>query len=289
MLVFPFGNNQKLEPSIAMKSIEPPHPKSQAGIMAEKFISDHVLIYLAAGTLHCFNATQHYTFRQGDYFMARKNRLARYKIEKSQEGFDPIAFCFDEPFLNEYQKKHQPPSKKSISKDTFIAIRQTEVLASFIHSLTPYYTGPYQLDKDFEAVKQEELLLILLKQQPELANFLFDFGAPEKIDLEEFMQKNFMFNVSLKRFAFLTGRSISAFKRDFFTIFNDTPSHWLVQRRLQEAYFLIGEKFRKPSDIYLDLGFEALSHFSAAFKKQFGFTPTELTERTKPISHSLPH
>jgi AraC-like DNA-binding protein len=84
--------------------------------------------------------------------------------------------------------------------------------------------------------------------------------------------------VSLQRFAYLTGRSLSAFKRDFKAIFNDTPNRWLVQKRLQEAYFLIGEKDKKASEVYLELGFEALSHFSFAFKKQFGMTATELGE-----------
>jgi AraC-like DNA-binding protein len=87
--------------------------------------------------------------------------------------------------------------------------------------------------------------------------------------------------VSVERFAYLTGRSLSAFKRDFKTIFNDTPNRWLIQKRLQEAYFLIDRKKQKPSDIYLELGFETLSHFSYAFKKQFGLTLTELTNRTK--------
>ena len=49
--------------------------------------------------------------------------------------------------------------------------------------------------------------------------------------------------------------------------------------RKQEAHFLIEKKNKKASHIYLDLGFESLSHFSYAFKKQFGLTPTELAER----------
>ena len=123
-------------------------------------------------------------------------------------------------------------------------------------------------------VKRSELLLILLNDRPGLAEVFFDFGSPEKIDLEAFMNKNYKFNVSIERFAYLTGRSISAFKRDFNRIFNDTPSHWLVQKRLQEAYFLLDKKGRRPSDIYLELGFEDLSHFSFAFKKLFGKSPT---------------
>lgn len=123
------------------------------------------------------------------------------------------------------------------------------------------------------------MLIILLQNQPELAGIFFDYGIPEKINLEEFMNRNFAFNVSLERFAFLTGRSLSSFKRDFKTIFNQTPNRWLVQKRLQEAHFLIENKNEKPSDIYLDLGFEDFSHFSFAFKKKFGHNPTELTKK----------
>ncbi|WP_456151986.1 helix-turn-helix domain-containing protein [Arcicella aquatica] len=52
----------------------------------------------------------------------------------------------------------------------------------------------------------------------------------------------------------------------------------------EEAYFLIEKKNKKPSDIYLELGFEDLSHFSFAFKKLFGKAPTELYERTASIT-----
>ena len=75
--------------------------------------------------------------------------------------------------------------------------------------------------------------------------------------------------------------SISAFKRDFKDIFNTTPSRWLMQKRLQEAHFLIEKKAQKPSDIFQDLGFETLSHFSFAFKKQFKTSPTDLLKQNE--------
>lgn len=37
---------------------------------------------------------------------------------------------------------------------------------------------------------------------------------------------------------------------------------------------------KKPSDIYLDTGFENRSHFSHAFKKNFGYAPTEIRLNT---------
>jgi AraC-like DNA-binding protein len=53
-----------------------------------------------------------------------------------------------------------------------------------------------------------------------------------------------------------------------------------VKKRLQEAYMLIGQQGQKPSGIYLELGFESLSHFSVAYKKMFGHSPATVTRTT---------
>jgi AraC-like DNA-binding protein len=147
--------------------------------------------------------------------------------------------------------------------------------------LEPYFTPYGQISEAFVDMKREELLLILLQVMPVLSDVMFDFGIPGKLDLEAFIQQNYKFNVSAERFAFLTGRSLSAFKRDFKSIFHQTPNRWLVKRRLQEARFLIEERHEKASDIYLQLGFEDLSHFSFAFKKEFGVAATRLPKHGK--------
>jgi len=118
--------------------------------------------------------------------------------------------------------------------------------------------------------------MILLETNPELKNVLFDFSEPGKIDLEAYMNKNYKFNVDLNRFAYLTGRSLATFKRDFERIFHNTPNRWLQQKRLNDAYYLIKEKKQNVSDVYLDVGFKDLSHFSFAFKKAFGVAPSHL-------------
>ncbi len=248
-----------------------------AEILREQFIPDHVFLYVTKGEIQFYDGNKNYTFKAGEYCIARKNRLARYKIKNGKDKFEPLCFCFDEAFLKSRLEKNKKAAIKFKSPDTFVKIKTTKFIPDFIPSLKPYSDSSGKIDTAFEDLKYEELLMILLKNQPELAAILFDFGVPEKINLEEFMNRNFYFNVSIERFAFLTGRSLSAFKRDFKTLFNDTPNHWLVQKRLQEAYFLIDKKNKKPSEIYLDLGFEALSHFSYAFKKQFKLAPTELT------------
>jgi len=248
-------------------------------VKPEQFIAEHLFFYLVSGTMSGYYGDRNYMLKPGEYGIVRKNRLGRLDSSKDNHRAEKIIFVFDEPFLKIFQEKYKPALTKFKSDEPFIAIKDNELIPNIIRSLTPYFNGQGQMDKAFFDVKREELLLILLQLQPELSGVFFDYGIPGKIDLEAFMERNYKFNVSLNRFAYLTGRSLSAFKRDFKIIFNETPNRWLVQKRLQAAYFLIRSKQQKPSEIYQELGFEALSHFSFAFKKRFGLTPTALIEQ----------
>lgn len=245
-------------------------------ISPEQFIAEHFFLFLAKGTMNGYDGNKHYTLKPGDSCVVRKNRLARYNKQKDNNEFEKVIFIFDELFLKEFHKKHRLSFQNFHSKDAFITIKKHELINHFLVSLEPYYTDSGNITPAFSDLKREELLLILLQLHPELSDVLFDFGIPGRLDLEQFMQKNYKFNVNVERLAFLTGRSLSAFKRDFKKIFNETPNRWLVKRRLQEARFLIEEKKQRPGDIYIDLGFEDFSHFSFAFKKEFGISAKDL-------------
>lgn len=252
-------------------------------ISPEQFIADHTLVYIIKGIMTIYDGSKQMVLKSGDCSIARKNRLARYSKEKVNNELEKVFVFFDEAFLKRFQTKHAITTGKFSSSETLIPVNKCKLLPTYIHSLLPYYNHG-KIKDAFSEVKREELLIILLEEQPELAGLLFDYGIPQKINLEEFMNRNYAFNVSIEKFAYLTGRSISAFKRDFKETFNDTPSRWLVQKRLQEAHFLIEKKNKKPSEIYIDLGFETLPHFSHAFKNQFGLTPSELTRQIRKTS-----
>ncbi len=247
-------------------------------ISPEQFIPEHFFLYLLEGSMKAFDGRKNYKMEPGDYCIARKNHLVRYtKYKNEKESFEKIIITLDELFLKNFLKKHPSSVEPSNTGDSFLFVQEDILIKGFIQSLAPYYHGGEQIDQTFADVKREELLLILLKNNPSLANIFFNFGIPQKIDLEEFMNRNFRFNTSLARFAFLTGRSLSSFKRDFQKTFGTNPGNWLKKKRLDEAYFLISKNNAKANDIYLDVGFEDLSHFSFAFKKEFGLAPTELT------------
>ncbi|GLU52751.1 helix-turn-helix domain-containing protein [Dyadobacter frigoris] len=245
-------------------------------ISPEQFISEHFFLFLIKGSITGYDGHKSYTMKAGEYCLARKNHLGRYHKQKDNGEFEKIVIVFDAVFLHEFKSKYQVGEGSFHSENAFLLLKKDEMVSNFISSLTPYYDSRGKIDETFSRVKREELLLILLRTNPGLGSILFDFAAPGKIDLESFMNQNYRFNVSLERFAYLTGRSLSAFKKEFRQIFSETPSRWLIQKRLKEAHFLIGTKGKKPSDIYVDLGFEDLSHFSFVFKKKFGLNPSDL-------------
>ncbi len=245
-------------------------------ISPEQFIPEHFFLFLLKGSMTAYDGHKHFQILPGDYCIARKNHLVRYTKYKDEGQFEKVIITFDEAFLKKFLERHFYTAESTDNNDSFIFIREDHLVKNFVHSLEPYYNGTEQLDDYFVDIKREELLMILLKNNPDLKDIFFNFSIPHKIDLEHFMNQNYKFNISLERFAYMTGRSLSAFKRDFKAAFNMAPGKWLIKKRLQEAYFLLDKDHQKPSDIYLDLGFEDFSHFSFAFKKEFGVSPSEV-------------
>jgi len=246
----------------------------------EQFVPEHVFSYQISGTLTVNTGDAAFVFNEGDFRFIRRNQLLKFNKQPPPGGvFKSVSIYLDQDVLRslsmETGYKAEPDKKQEA--DAVMSLSGGPLYKSFMDSLLPYVENDQLINNQLETLKQREAIMILLQSRPELKNLLFDFSEPGKIDLEAFMNKNFHFNVQMKRFAYLTGRSLATFKRDFESIFRSSPGRWLQQRRLQEAYYLIKEKGRKASDVYLELGFEDLSHFSFAFKKSYGIPPSRLT------------
>ncbi|WP_185248302.1 AraC family transcriptional regulator [Chryseobacterium bernardetii] len=250
-------------------------------IPPEQFISEHFFLFIAKGKLNGYDGNLHSTLKAGESCIVQKNSLVRYNKEKEDNQFEKIVIIFDKYFLMNFQKKNSNIIQKFHCTNSFIKLEETFLISNFIVSLHPYFTSSGKISDVFSDLKREELLLIILQIHPELSGLFFNFENPDKINIEEFMLRNYKFNVSLERFAFLTGRSLSTFKRNFKESFNETPSRWLTKKRLEESRFLIEEKNMKPADFFMDLGFEDLSHFYFAFKNHFGISPGKLKNQKK--------
>lgn len=140
------------------------------------------------------------------------------------------------------------------------------LLQSLFNSLQPYFDLANALPPNIAALKVEETIWILRAIAPIGDGLLGHFEAPGKCNLGAFIAQNFIFNFPLRKFSYLKGRSLTTFKKDFKSASQETPGHWLTQKRLELVRCQILAQKRKPSEVYLGTGFEDFSDFSFAFK-----------------------
>lgn len=241
----------------------------------EQFLPDHAFCHIFSGSHVFYISGNKVVFNEGDSYFVKRNQLIKVnKYPGSNGESKSISVIFDQKTLRDFSMQDGIPAQKNHAYHDLILLKSNILYSNFAASLLPYETNNKSVSQLLTNLKVREAILLMLHLDPKLQTSLFDFSEPGKIDLEEFMNKHFEFNVEMKRFAYLTGRSLATFKRDFEKIFNTSPSRWLMHKRLSQAYYLIKEKNRKPSDVYLEVGFEDLSHFSFAFKKAFGAAPT---------------
>jgi AraC-like DNA-binding protein len=240
------------------------------------FLSHNTLVLQVSGHFTLETSAQQISMMKGEMMLISKNQLGQItKAPLPGEHYETIIISLQEELLRKIAlEEHIHIQEKYIGPPN-ILIPANDFLKSYFQSVIPYLRNPEEtITNDIGILKVKEVVKLLLHVMPNLKNLLFDFSEPYKIDLEKFMLSHFHYNIPVKEFAQLTGRSLAGFKRDFDKIFGMAPRQWLQEKRLMEARNLIETKNKKPSAIYLDLGFESLSHFSNSFKKKFGKTPT---------------
>jgi len=240
---------------------------------------DHALVYIYSGELLIEDRNKNTTISAGECaFIRRDHRLVMNKCGKDGQPYKGITLNFNRATLRTVftqMKKLDLPKNAVLLDEYVISIDPSPDITSLFQSLTPYFDLNTQPTNQVVYLKLLEAIYATLNNSSNFYPLLFDFADPWKIDILEFLNKNFMDDLSTEQIASYTGRSLSTLKRDFKKVSNLTPEKWLTKKRLELAYQKLS-KGRKVKDVYLEVGFKNPSHFSTAFKKQYGFSPAKL-------------
>ncbi len=239
---------------------------------------EYALNYVYSGEMILDNGRGRIRVGKGEcVFIPRDHHITMYKRPCEGERYCGIFMMFTRRFLREMYGKAEfrkvsaatPKLAAEVAK-----LPKTVELASLFASMTPYFDPEVKPKEDLMNLKLQEGLLALLHIDERFAPTLFDFNEPWKIDIMEFMNENYMYEFSMEELAHYTGRSLATFKRDFKKISDLTPEKWLIRKRLEAAYAMMKNGGKKVVDVYAEVGFKNPSHFSTAFKKQYGVSPT---------------
>lgn len=236
----------------------------------------HMLVWFISGETKIIQADAEYIFGPGDIFLIPRNQLATIiNYPKNGQPHKAVVMHLTAEKLKQYYAANHIKPNAALSHK-IRSFQKHPLLESCLASLIPYFEMQDNFPEDIASLKITEAITILRKVDKEIDGILGNFEEPGKADLISFMEKNFMFNMSMEKFSYLTGRSLSSFKRDFKKTFHTTPQKWLTQKRLELAHYQFTEKKKKPVDVYFEVGFENLSHFSHAFRKHFGYSPASV-------------
>ncbi|MDR1976059.1 MAG: AraC family transcriptional regulator [Campylobacteraceae bacterium] len=247
-------------------------------IRCTKMVKEHTLVYVYSGELVVQEGHKK-TFVGKDecVFIKRNNRVSMTKQPKGEERFKAIFMLFSRSFLREfYRSVKEFPHDAGKLKSNVVKLPLAPDITSLFVSMTPYFNSSVKPLDELMRLKQQEGAYALLNADERFYSVLFDFTEPWKIDILDFLNKNYTNELTLDEIAHFTGRSLATLKRDFKKISDLPPQKWIIERRLQAAHDKIYRENRKVSDVYIDVGFKNLSHFSYAFKKRFGKSPTKI-------------
>lgn len=239
---------------------------------------DHSLIYLLSGEYMIEEDGVQTVIRPGEcVFVRRDHRTMMYKKPTETEQYKGITLVFKRNMLrqlyNTKLNKNEISKSITVPEESVFRIEARPDITSLFQSLMPYFDSEIQPTDEITQLKLQEGIYSLLNTSKQFYPILFDFTEPWKIDILEFMNENYMYDLTMDEIAGYTGRSLATFKRDFAKISDVTPQKWLINKRLQAAHDRLTNNNVKVSDVYVEVGFKNLSHFYSAYKKQFGYSP----------------
>lgn len=247
------------------------------GTKGSMFLEEHLLLYVAQGQNNITHGKEIYPVRQNEMLLVRKNSLIQYDKSVNLEQnstYSSVLFFLKDEFLQDFIRIANIKDISGNEAATMSAKPVGERMRRFFESVVPYFGEPDNVDEGLLRIKMLELLYDVAATDKNLLQQLLQMKKPVRSDLAEIMEENFTNPVTIEQLAYLSGRSLASFKRDFNAMYNMSPSEWIRVKRLNKAKEALENTDLSVLDVCYMVGFENPSHFSRIFKEHFGYAPS---------------
>lgn len=247
------------------------------------YLQDHVILFVQEGIYKVRFGNQEYVVRKNEMVLLQKAIVIEYeKCGDPDSGvLDYMMFFLKDELLNEFiqmsKLKHSYPA--ALVPVTVNPVNDR--LQSYFASLKPYFKEPEKIEDELVKLKLLELLFDISDADEKILYQFLQLRRKEPSSIVEVVEKNLMNPVSLNDLAYLSGRSLSTFKREFQAIYNEPTFQWIRNRRLEKAKELLTHSGLSVIDVCFATGFENVAHFSKVFKKKYGIPPSAVKKSLK--------
>ncbi len=199
--------------------------------------------------------------------------------------FEAVMCFYEQDVIQQFLDSllFQGGNTKGVSHAVF---QSSDDIRYFTSSILRLYGGNVVANRQLTKMKLFELLHLIyhsIADKTVFPTLLATLNNKERRSLQEFMEANFHKPLGIEDYAYLTGRSVSTFSRDFKAKFDGiSPKQWLIERRLEKARGILAQNhISSISEVALESGYENIPHFIKEFHKRFGITPKQFVIQTR--------
>lgn len=246
-----------------------------AGECGTFFLEQHLLYVVLGGSVKLTCGRQSWTLGKNQMILLRKAHSIYYEKKGSPETglFESLLFSINDELLKDFLTTQQVNVPLMTEELGAQVSPMSARLVAYCWSLAPYFNDPSQVNPGLLRLKVMELLFNVMDCSKNIFRQMLQLRQPVKVDVHRVVEDNYTSPITLEELAYLSGRSLSSFKRDFQSIYGETPAKWIREKRLSKARQILQSSRMSVADVAYSLGFENPTHFSRIFKERFGSSP----------------
>jgi AraC-like DNA-binding protein len=242
------------------------------------YISNHVISIQLAGEQRIRNYDEkQISVKAGEVIFIPRGMYYVSDLLPKEGTFHNLLFYFDDRIIQEFLSNTRVEEISREPVPDHLKFGMVPTLQYFAETIFKIYETNQLNNRSFLSLKILELLYLLnsLVKEQDFAQFLFRLTLPQKRNIKVFMELNFDKPLKVEDYAYLTGRSLSTFRRDFKSYYAVTPQKWLMKKRMEKALKLLSEKEWSVTHLAYEAGYENISYFIKTFQRQYGQTPKQ--------------
>ena len=180
----------------------------------------HVLVYMYSGEMVIDERGKITRLHKGDCAFIRKDfSVQMTKQAWNGEQFKAIFLMFTPKFLRDfYSRLNRDILPKDAKRDKISLYKlpsNRPDIVSLFESMTPYFDSSIHPTEELLQLKRMEGIYVLLNTSKNLYASVFDFADPLQIDILDFLEHNYINDISIEEMANYTGRSLYTFTQHF--------------------------------------------------------------------------
>lgn len=241
------------------------------------YLEEHLLMIVLEGSATLNYGKQQYVVGKNEMILLKKATAVKYDKMGNPDNdniYDSLMFSIKDDLLKSFLAMSEIKVPKIEGEIKTGVYPMNECLVAFANSIKPYFLDHSVVQPGQLRLKIMELLYDIAEGNRNMFLQILQLHEPVRADIRHVVEMHYASPVSLPELAYLSGRSLSSFKRDFKAIYNMTPASWIREKRLEKAKEMLEATQLPVSEICYSLGFENISHFSRIFKEYHGQAPT---------------